>query len=41
MQTKIGVAQSVYVVALLAAQENNKPLKSHVISDILRVSDSY
>lgn len=41
MQTKIGVAQSIYVVALLAVQENNKPLKSHAISGILRVSDSY
>lgn len=41
MQTKIGVAQSIYVVALLAKQQDNKPLKSHTISNILRVSDSY
>lgn len=41
MQTKIGVAQSIYVVALLAEQKENTPMKSHVISEQLRVSDSY
>ena len=41
MQTKIGVAQSIYVIAILAKQESNKPVKSHIISNILCVSDSY
>ena len=41
MQTKIGVAQSIYVIAILAKQEGNTPVKSHIISNILCVSDSY
>lgn len=41
MQTKTGVAQSVFVLGLLALQDKNKPLKSYTFSKILRVSDSY
>lgn len=41
MQTKTGVAQSVFVLGLLALQNKDKPLKSYTLSKILRVSDSY
>ena len=33
--------QAVYVLTMLALQENHTPVKSHVLSDILEVSDSY
>ena len=33
--------QAVYVLTMLALQENHTPVKSRVLSDILEVSDSY
>jgi Rrf2 family protein len=41
MQVTIGVEQAIYVIAVLARQTDNEPLKSHVLSKILDVSDSY
>ncbi|WP_026883128.1 RrF2 family transcriptional regulator [Clostridium akagii] len=41
MQITIGVEQAIYVIAVLARQNDNQPLKSHVLSKILDVSDSY
>ena len=41
MQITIGVEQAIYVIAVLARQTDNQPLKSHVLSKILDVSDSY
>lgn len=33
--------QATYVVTMLALQEGHQPVKSHVLSQILQVSDSY
>lgn len=33
--------QAVYVITMLALQEDHQPVKSHVLSEVLQVSDSY
>lgn len=33
--------QATYVITMLALQEGHRPVKSHVLSQILQVSDSY
>lgn len=41
MKFKIGVEQAIYVVVILARQQDQQPLKSKLLSQILQVSDSY
>ncbi len=41
MKINKSVEQAVYVIAILALQEGHTSVKSHIISEILRVSDSY
>ena len=41
MKINKSMEQAVYVIAILALQEGHTSVKSHIISEILRVSDSY
>lgn len=41
MKINKSVEQAVYVLIILALQEDHQPVKSHVLSQVLRVSDSY
>ncbi|HFI0694035.1 TPA: Rrf2 family transcriptional regulator [Streptococcus suis] len=41
MKINKSVEQAVYVLIILALQEDHRPVKSHVLSQVLQVSDSY
>lgn len=41
MKINKSVEQAVYVLVILALQEGHRPVKSHVLSQVLQVSDSY
>ena len=41
MKINKSIEQGIYVILILALQKNHEPVKSHVISKILNVSDSY
>ncbi len=41
MKINGSVEQGIYVVLILALQKNHEPVKSHVMSSVLNVSDSY
>ena len=41
MKINKSVEQAIYVIVILALQEGHASVKSHIISEILRVSDSY
>jgi len=41
MQITNGVEQAIYVISILSRQKDRQSLKSHVLSNILNVSDSY
>jgi Rrf2 family protein len=41
MQITNGVEQAIYVISILSRQKDDHALKSHVLSKILNVSDSY
>ena len=41
MKINKSLEQAVYVIIILALQKDKQPVKSHIISEILKVSDSY
>lgn len=41
MKINKSVEQAIYVLITLALQEEHRPVKSHVLSQVLQVSDSY
>lgn len=41
MKINKSVEQGVYVLLMMALQKDHAPVKSHVLSQILGVSDSY
>lgn len=41
MKINKSIEQGIYVILILALQKNHEPVKSHVMSRILNVSDSY
>ncbi|HFH9836808.1 TPA: Rrf2 family transcriptional regulator [Streptococcus suis] len=41
MKINKSVEQAIYVLIILALQEEHRPVKSHVLSQVLQVSDSY
>ncbi|MGX7112664.1 RrF2 family transcriptional regulator [Gemella cuniculi] len=41
MKLNKSLEQATYVITMLALQKEHKPIKSHILSQVLQVSDSY